>query len=75
MEIRVNETVLVSEGYTIEALLFSKHNKCCSDRPVVLTKSPAGVFSCQCSCGAVCTSGYESILGAVAAWDLTGKRV
>ena len=75
MTARINENIEIGDGYTIEALLFSKHNKCCGDRPVVLTKSPAGVFSCQCSCGAVCTSGYESILGAVAAWDLTGKRV
>ena len=64
MEIRVNETIEIGSGYKPVGLVFMK-NGCCEGRPVVITLSDAGAWSCQCSCGLWCTNGHATATAAV----------
>ena len=44
-------------------------NRCCADRPVIITKTRNhNVYSCQCECGGWCTTGCDDIEGAISEW-------
>ena len=64
MQIRVNEEIEISSLYTVEGLVFMK-NGCCEGRPVVITKSTLGGYSCQCSCGGWSSNGHKTRASAV----------
>ncbi len=68
MKIGINEEIEIPSGYSVTALLVGRKNGCCPGRPVVVTQSPAGMYSAQCACGGYCTSGYASELGAELEW-------
>lgn len=68
MQIRVNEIIEIGSGYKPIGLIFMK-NGCCEGRPVVVTRSDMGAWSCQCSCGAWCTNGHATATAAVLEYE------
>lgn len=58
----------VSRIYTVVGAVFM-NNGCCEDQPVLITTSNnprvGRVYSCQCGCGAWCTTGHPTPVGAL----------
>ena len=47
----------------------SINNKCCKDKHVIVTKTRGiEIYSCQCECGLWCTTGRDSVEGAITEW-------
>lgn len=58
----------VSDHYVVSGIVYMM-NGCCKDKPVLVTvnRMPDGElnYSCQCSCGAWCTTGHPTPVGAL----------
>lgn len=58
----------VGSTYTVMGIVWMK-NACCKDQPVLITAnahSNGGInYSCQCGCGAWCTTGHPTPVGAL----------
>ena len=64
MDVDVRELIECTPGFYPVGLIYMK-NGCCEDRPVVITVSGSGYYSCQCACGGWCTNGHRTATVAV----------
>ena len=70
--IEINEKLEVGRSYTPVGLMFIS-NGCCPGRPVVITRSFSGSYSCQCACGMWCTNGHKTATAAVLEYQHMSK--
>ena len=73
MEFKINYDN-VSPGLSVIGVI-NMLNKCCEDRPVLITKTNGiNVYSCQCACGGWCSDGFKTISGAIADYERMNRK-
>lgn len=67
----------VADHFLVTGIVYMK-NGCCEDKPVLVTanKHPdIGInYSCQCACGAWCTTGHPTPVGALRDYQTMSNR-